>query len=539
MSNGNSGGAGIALAMVGLIAMSASAGSAAYFLIGKEEEEEEGTPTPTPTSNVIVLTPDSVVPSNCQGDTMVMKKGCHNTETGEVYDGTPDKCGPGKELWVPDPAAPGYVAAVGDGTCAGELRDCESECPAPCSGGFWIDDPSDYCKIVTYDNSNPPQKVVNANACGTGIRSQILDETRGNFVEARGLGACTKERVGSCTIPCPPGANPMDGCSYYADRQKSANGCMKVDANGDALQYSPDGSNNVDCGESGKQEFFYLPINSSTCNRLSEWEPCTGEPCKVHCVGNWRQASPSNPEGWEACTGTCGEQPQKMRKYHISQGAQHGGEACEYPDMRVEYMNCGSIQPCCEIGEWQDGECRSDGYMTKTRTLNENKSGACAIHDDQKEERCCYQTGNWVPASACVSGQLKYRQAVVGDCPSGIDTKYEPCQNCVQKGQISVNTYCVHPNISQPSRSELAHATRRVTITPASGGGTPCYPEYTFFGSDSGAASFSETEPERQPCPASDVGRLQAAMEAGYPGVTWSDCETTLCSTEMYRRAMK
>jgi hypothetical protein len=485
MSNGNSGGAGIALAMVGLIAMSASAGSAAYFLIGKEEEEgtPTPTPTPTPTSNVIVLTPDSVVPSNCQGDTMVMKKGCHNTETGEVYDGTPDKCGPGKELWVPDPAAPGYVAAVGDGTCAGELRDCESECPAPCSGGFWIDDPSDYCKIVTYDNSNPPQKVVNANACGTGIRSQILDETRGNFVEARGLGACTKERVGSCTIPCPPGVNPTDGCSYYADRQKSANGCMKVDANGDALQYSPDGSNNVDCGESGKQEFFYLPINSSTCNRLSEWEPCTGEPCKVHCVGNWRQASPSNPEGWEACTGTCGEQPQKMRKYHISQGAQHGGEACEYPDMRVEYMNCGSIQPCCEIGEWQDGECRSDGYMTSTRTLTENKSGACAIHDAQKEERCCYQKGNWTAQGTCAqhqSGKQKYTQTVAGNCPSGTEAKYEDCAPCQYHTIESVNKFCQtyetanYGSLSWSTYNAAARAFKNVIDVPAVGtGGCP------------------------------------------------------------------
>ena len=46
MSNGNNGGVGNALAMIGVLAMSASAGSAAYFLIGKEDDEPSPTPTP-------------------------------------------------------------------------------------------------------------------------------------------------------------------------------------------------------------------------------------------------------------------------------------------------------------------------------------------------------------------------------------------------------------------------------------------------------------------------------------------------------------
>jgi len=545
----NDGGA--ALAIVGLFAMSASSGLAAYFLT--QQQEDKPSPTPTDEDDVVV-TPDEINPSNCQGETMVMKKGCHNTETGEVYDGTPDKCGPGKELWVPDPEAPGYVAAVGDGTCEGELRDCSVDCPTPCSGGEWKQDPSDYCKIITYDNSNPPQKVETrldgTSVCGTGVVSEILDETRGNFVEARGLGACTKQRVGSCEVACPAGMTASSGCAYYANRQKSANGCMKVDANGDALEYSPDGSNNVDCGESGKQEFFYLPINASGCGRLSEWEPCSGEPCKVHCVGNWRQASPSNPEGWEACTGTCGEQPQKMRKYHISQGARHGGAECTIADEFTDYTNCGSItpcttpcegswsewsptcptcdtsstsdsrsrtwnttstlppgylyspacptpsteteycpatSPCCVVGAWQDGTCASNGFMTQTRNLTENKSGACAPYDSTKEVQCCYQAGNWTAEGGCSpSGKQKYKQTVSENCPSGTDTKYEDCAPCQYRTLESAKTFCQtyesgnYGTLSWSTADKAVRAFKNIIDKPAVGTGLCPTTEVTY-----------------------------------------------------------
>lgn len=363
------------LAMFGMMAASASVGVAAYFVMG---EDDSSTPQRSPDNTV---TPDSVVARNCSGDAKIIKKACHNAETGEVFDGTPEKCGQGKELWIPDPSAPGYVTASGDGTCDGELRDCSVDCPTPCSGGEWVQDPSDYCKVIAYDNSNPPQKVETrldgTTTCGTGVVGEILDETRGNFVEAKGMGSCTKERLGSCEVSCPSGMPSSSGCSYYANRQLSANGCMKVDANGNALEYKPDKSNNVACGESGKQEYFYLPIEASTCGRLSEWEPCSGPPCPVDCVGDWRQASPSNPEGWEACTGNCDEQPQKMRKYHVSVEAQHGGAACPHSHNHTEYTNCGSITPCCAKGAWTPGSCSEFGFNTWTRTLAENSPGAC------------------------------------------------------------------------------------------------------------------------------------------------------------------
>jgi hypothetical protein len=524
MSNGNNGGAGIALAM------SWSLSHEREFWFGcilsntaKQDDKPSPTPTPTPKHDVVV-SPDEINPSNCQGETMVMKRGCHNTDTGEVYDGTPGKCGPGKELWVPDPEAPGYVAAVGDGTCEGELRDCSVDCPTPCSGGEWKQDPSDYCKIITYDNSNPPQKVETrldgTSACGTGVVSEILDETRGNFVEARGLGACTKQRVGSCEVACPAGMTASSGCAYYANRQKSANGCMKVDANGDALEYSPDGSNNVDCGESGKQEFFYLPINASGCGRLSEWEPCSGEPCKVHCVGNWRQASPSNPEGWEACTGTCGEQPQKMRKYHISQGAQHGGDECTIADEFTDYTNCGSITPCCEVGAWQDGTCASNGFMTQTRDLTENKSGACEGVIKTQPMACCYQAGNWTAEGTCgqhQAGKQKYTQTTTGYCTPGTEIKYEDCKDCVYKMQETNEKLCFSYFTHPPHK---AVGRRMVVTEPAVGtGGCPTVKGWQ-YGND--PLSIIRHIPSELCDKTQDTNYLTAAQN-NFEGLTWTD----------------
>jgi len=482
----NDGGASIALVMFGLMAMSASAGTAAYFLT-REDDEDTPTPTPTPTppSDIKVVTPDSIVPSNCQGDTKIRKKVCHNPETGVPFDGTPDNCGPGKELWVPDPSAPGYVAAVGDGTCEGELRDCVSECPAPCSGGEWKTDPSDFCKIVSYDDSNPPQKIETrldgTTSCGTGVVREILDETRNNFVEARGLGSCTKTRVGACSVSCPSGMSPSSGCAYYANRQKSANGCMRLDANGNAKEYKTDGSNNVACGESGKQEYFYLPINASGCNKLSEWEPCVGEPCPINCVGNWRQASPSNPEGWEACTGSCGTQPERQRVYHVSQEPLHEGAACTKTHGTIEKENCGSVQPCCEVGAWQDGTCNANGYMTKTRTLKENSPGACANYESSEVDSCCYQAGDWKVDGSCEekeAGKQFYKQTIAGNCPSGTDTKYEECKNCVReltgyrKQEQFTWRSCFKPNVGCRDATGCKTYTKYKITQPIVGTGT-------------------------------------------------------------------
>jgi hypothetical protein len=512
------------LLVLGIFAVSASFSSVAATLFMTQEEEVEKKKIPfVPEQKEKVVTPESIVPSNCQGGTKIRKQMCHNPETGVLLDGTPDNCGPGKELWVPDPSAPGYVAAVGDGTCEGELRDCVSECPAPCSGGEWKTDPSDFCKIVSYDDSNPPQKIETrldgTTSCGTGVVREILDETRNNFVEARGLGSCTKTRVGACSVSCPSGMSPSSGCAYYANRQKSANGCMRLDDNGNAKEYKTDGSNNVACGESGKQEYFYLPINASGCNKLSEWEPCVGEPCPINCVGNWRQASPSNPEGWEACTGSCGTQPERKRVYHVSTEPTPGGLACIQTHGTVEKENCGSVQPCCEVGSWEDGTCNANGFMTKTRTLKENSPGACANYESSKVDSCCYQVGNWTAEGTCAqyqAGKQQYKQNVAGNCPSGTDTKYEDCKDCVYKMQETNEKLCFS-YFSVPHR---AVGRRMVVTEPAVGtGGCPTVKGWRY---GDGPLSIIRHIPSEMCDKTQDMNYIAAAQN-NFEGLTWRD----------------
>lgn len=447
-----------ALAMVGLVAMSAS--SVAAFLMTKEEEEETTTPTTTE-EEVVVVSPEEITPSNCQGTTKVLKRACHNPETGELLDGSPGKCGDGKEEYALDPDASGYVAAVGDGTCPTSLEPCFVDCPAPCSGGEWTDDPNDFCGVITYDNENPPNKIKTrldgTTLCGKGVINTVLDESRNNFVEAKGKGDCAKERLRDCTVECPAGMSPVEGCSYYANRQSSNNGCMKVDANGNALEYKIDKSNNVGCGESGKQEFFYLihPSSTGSCNKLSDWQPCTSDtPCPIDCVGGWRSATPSNPEGWEACVGACETQPQRKRVYEISRDAQWGGRACAIPEDAVRNSDgtytqtepCGKVQQCCVMGTWQDVEgavCSRTGYIQQERGKTERSPGACSGEATSQDAVCCYEGDDWAKVGDCgthQTGQQKYRQTTAGNCAAGTETKYEPCTPCSTGSWTNVGT---------------------------------------------------------------------------------------------------
>jgi len=430
----------------GLVALSASAGTVAlgYNYMSKDKDKKK----PPGPKYVRVYAPEEIKNANCVGTEYIMKKACHDPETGDMLDGLQGRCGAGKEEWILDPVAEGFTAASGSGTCPSDFRDCNVDCPTPCSGGTWKFDPEDSCKVITYDDQNPPQKVSTVldglSTCGKGVRNQILDTSENNFVEAKGAGMCTKTKVGSCEVGCPAGVKETGGCAYYSDRQKSANGCMKKDANGNALQYKADGTNNVGCGEKGLQEYFYNPIDASTCGRLSDWEECSGPPCPVDCQGDWRKATSSNPEGWEECTGACNTQPQQKRVYKVTRDAQHGGKQCKVDDEVVyngttQYRNCGSIVPCCEIGAWEGDEtsCQENGFYKLTRSLTENRSGACANVIGEDERSCCYQKGDWTAVGKC--GEYKrYKQKYVQTTAGCVDkdTDWKDCKepvDCVGK----------------------------------------------------------------------------------------------------------
>jgi hypothetical protein len=479
-----------------------------------------------------------IEPSDCRGSEYVKKKSCHNKQTGKLLDGTTGNCGDGVEEWVLDPNAPGYQRALGNGKCESDFRPCNVVCDKPCEGDTWIEGPCMRDGVVL-DGSN-------ADKCGQGMREYTLDENASDYKPAQGKGTCTIYSSSACHVECPPNVVELPACVDYTTWQPSGNKCVVSKEEGAAP---------VGYDEPGWHERYQLALEPEKCTgekRLVEWKTCTGPPAPVDCVGTWKTSDSADPDGWGPCVGACGTQPTQSRTYKVTTDASpvvqatpavHGapaGAACPYSDDTTETRNCGSIQPCCEVGEWQDGTCRSDGYMTKTRTLTENKPGGCATYDSEKEVRCCYEAGDWEPdGQVCghyQTGKMKYKQTVAGNCDSGTDTKYEDCQNCVQKGQISDKTYCVDPYASYYSpatadRAKIVHAIRRVTITPASGGGIECIPEYTLSG---GRAAYSDAYPERQSC--SDPEELQNAYNAGYPGVTWSDCGNKFCSLEMYYR---
>jgi hypothetical protein len=83
--------------------------------------------------------------------------------------------------------------------------------------------------------------------------------------------------------------------------------------------------------------------------------------------------------------------------------------------------------------------------MTQTRELTENKPGACEGVIKTQPMACCYQAGDWQPDGSCEekeAGKQFYKQTVTGNCPSGTDTKYEECRNCVRRVSSSNSKFC-------------------------------------------------------------------------------------------------
>nr|QBP06499.1 hypothetical protein OlV1_gene47 [Ostreococcus lucimarinus virus 1] len=484
-----------------------------------------------------------IEPSDCSGTEYVKKKSCHNKQTGELLDGTIGKCGEGVEEWVLNPDAPGYQAAIGAGKCESDFRPCSVVCDEPCKGDSWIEGPCTRDGVLL-DGSE-------ADKCGRGMRTYTLDENAPDYEEALGRGTCVKSYSSACDVECPANAVAPPACVYSSTWQRSANGCVLS---------KEDRAAQVGYDQQGFQEYFKLALEAENCTgekRLSEWETCSGPPGPVNCEGTW---GPNG--GWGPCTGSCGTQPSESRTYSVTKEAAHGGSQCPYSNGETQTRNCGTIIPCpvdCE-GYYTDPACPTTcGTAASTVTQNwvttKQQVGTGAACPPSTKTKSCpatvpcpvdcegYYTDPACPtacgtaASSLIKGWVTTTSPVGTGavCPSP-STKScpatAPCPvNCVQKGQISNKMYCVNPNPNYSgSTPKLVHATRRVTTTPASHGGIACLPEYTLYGN----VSWSETEPDRQAC--SNPGELEAEMNAGYPGATWSDCSNKLCSTEMYRR---
>lgn len=441
-----------------------------------------------------------IVPSDCRGDTYVKKKSCHNRQTGDLLDGTANKCGDGVEEWILDPDASGYQRAIGNGTCESDFRPCNVVCDTPCEGATWIEGACIRDGVVL-DGSETDK-------CGRGMRTYTLDENAPDYVASTGRGTCTKTYSSACDVECPQNAVAPPACVYSSTWQRSANGCVVS---------KEDRASPVGYDQDGWQESFKLALEAENCTgekRLSEWETCRGPPTPVNCVGTWGEN-----DGWGPCTGSCGTQPTQSRTYTHKPTAANGGVACAIADGAVETRNCGTIQPCCEVGQWQDGECRSDGYMTKTRTLTENKSGACANDDATKEARCCYQAGDWTAQGTCAqhqSGKQKYTQTVAGNCPSGTDTKYEDCKDCVYKMQETNEKLC----FSYRSPPHKAVGRRMVVTEPAVGtGGCPTIKGWGYGGDPMSIIRHIPSEW----CDKTQVANYLTAANNNFEGLTWRD----------------
>lgn len=147
---------------------------------------------------------------------------------------------------------------------------------------------------------------------------------------------------------------------------------------------------------------------------------------------------------WSPCEGPCDEVPKISRTYKITNPARDGGQVCPFQDGYIETQTCeGTITPCCEVTEdWArvSETCPSTGIIATSRTLRENKPGACASWPTTGEEMCCYQGDVWTAVGECSEfqpGYQKYQQVISSTCPADFAFKYEECRDCVGSYDIS------------------------------------------------------------------------------------------------------
>jgi len=401
--------------------------------------------------------PDGIsvlVPADCQADDDAwVKKGDCQVD-GLVLTGGINSCGAGKEIWIRDPDHSSFVAAVGDGKCEEEERDCNVECPVDCEGDTYIDsDPPCITPTgVTLDG---------VNKCGVGLKTYELDTSADDYVAPIGAGTCQTYFKNSCEVGCPQGVRPETSCVDYATPQKSANGCVVS---------QEAGARPVTYDEPGFQEWFRLPMDTRApgCGDKdhmdSWWAPCTGPPKPVNCEGTW------GPDGgWGPCESekVCDATPEKTRTFTRTLDAKHGG-TCDLPaDGTIDRTNagCPPLGPCCEI----DTTTRVLGRKYKQAQDNAPDTciqefsyriitdidDACATKSREVQGfsttgtmACCIGDGVWTPAIGSAEsitdmsvhtdhggyrncnnmGWMTQYQAVYGQCQPGIEKQDVECE---------------------------------------------------------------------------------------------------------------
>ena len=360
---------------------------------------------------------DEIVPiesKDCEGTQWIKQQGC--SLNGASMDGTEGSCGPGKEIWILDPAHPNFKPATGDGKCKPQERDCEVKCPKPCEGDTWKD--SGKCVRKEYDTKgNVTETVLDGTEgkCGEGVSELRLDTTASDYKPAVGKGTCPMTKGGYCNVPCPKPEPPK--CNSYTGWVENVGlGCVRSETD----------NRKVKCGEKGVKQFYNITTNPKHCNDLVEWKECSGSPCPINCEGSWSKWS--EPKSDEPC----GVQPYREMTFSITTKAQFGGYACDYPDGDKQTRNAGTPKECCiENNDWalKPGTCGADGVAIYTQTYKENKVGGCPDEVKSKKMACCYQKGDWTDTTKCNSvGVKSQKQTTAGNCPSSVKTRKVDCK---------------------------------------------------------------------------------------------------------------
>ena len=386
----------------------------------------------------------ALVPADCQADDDAWVKKGECQVDGLALTGSINSCGAGKEIWIRDPDHSSFVAAVGDGKCEEEERDCNVVCPVDCEGDTYIDsDPPCITPTgVTLDG---------VNKCGVGLKTYELDTSADDYVAPIGAGTCQTHFKNSCEVGCPQGVRPETSCVDYANPQKSANGCL--------VSQMP-GARPVTYDEPGFQEWFRLPVDPTApgCDDKdhmdSWWVPCTGPPRPVNCEGTWGWDG-----GWSQCQSesVCEAQAQKTRTFTRTKEAAHGGTCNAPADGAVEtsVLGCPLLGSCCEVDtnekspsgdEYKQAQANAPPTCVQNvnyKIITEAYPDACADKGIATKGTlpCCIAEGDWSPVEMSPSvatidgvgtcdsnGEFTQYQTVYGQCTPGKEKRKADCE---------------------------------------------------------------------------------------------------------------
>ena len=350
---------------------------------------------------------------------------CMNKVTGQPLTGETGNCGIGTREKFPRVSA----SAIGRGECEAVVNEeCEVSCPTTCGApdSLWMTDENAECRAI-----RDGQSVVlgpESGYCGHGtkVRTFSDDAITGDLLGTMSLdeyknsinfSSCEPEKVGACSVPC--GEDLVDvGCPTSLDSWDW------VEANQGAV-YTPESAERVIRREIGIGDAVLMPaISRQEAIDLGALNVETGEIDETLL-----------PRG---------------KKILFKAGEEHSYEYLKEHNcsiVELEDAPAPRITENCVI-ENVEGQCSVVGCgvsqqktITPTITKPAWGAGTCNVGEPYTRycdglygPQCCYESGDWDTEGTCgqyEENKQRYKQTTTGDCPTGTDTKYEDCQNCI------------------------------------------------------------------------------------------------------------